>query len=319
MTFRPAWWCRNAHLQTIWGSVLRPIPKVQVSRARWELPDDDFLDVDVLNAEAAAPRLIVLHGLESSSEAVGVRGLLSQAHARGWGGIAVNFRGCSGEPNRRPRSYHGGETSDLAWVIAQVQRQHPASVLLCAGFSLGGNVLLKFLGEQGDALPRPVRAAAAISAPFDLAASAKALEQGFSRVYQGRLVENLKRKTLQKLAAHPHLVDPAVLRRVRTLGEFDDLVTAPVHGFADANAYWAASSSAPYLPRIRRPTLLINAEDDPFLPAMSLPRQAVAGNPCLTAAFTPSGGHLGFLSGPWPGVPIPWAEAHVSAFLAQHL
>ncbi|PIQ83802.1 MAG: hydrolase [Candidatus Omnitrophica bacterium CG11_big_fil_rev_8_21_14_0_20_63_9] len=319
MTFQPAWWCRNTHLQTIWGSVLRPTPQVLVSRARWELPDGDFLDVDELAAQADAPRLIILHGLESSSRAAGVLGLLSQARRRGWGGIGVNFRGCSGEPNRRQRSYHGGETSDLAWVIAQVQRQHPASRLACAGLSLGGNVLLKFLGEQGEGLPPSIRAAVAISTPFDLAASAKALERGFSRVYQDRLVANLKRKTFQKLAAHPHLVDPSALRGVRTLGEFDDLVTAPVHGFADAHAYWAASSSGPYLVRIRRPTLLINAEDDPFLPSAELPRQAVADNAFLTALFTPCGGHLGFLSGRWPASPVAWAEQRAVEFLAEHV
>lgn len=318
MTFQPAWWCRNAHLQTIWGSVLRPAPRVPVRRVRWELPDGDFLDVDELAAQAEAPRLIILHGLESSSRAAGVLGLLSQARQRGWGALAVNFRGCSGEPNRRQRSYHGGETSDLAWVIARMQRQYPASHLACAGLSLGGNVLLKFLGEQGEALAPSVRAAVAISTPFDLAASVKVLEQGFSRVYQDRLVANLKLKTFQKLAAHPHLVDSSALRGVRTLGEFDDLVTAPVHGFADAQAYWAASSSAPYLARIRRPTLLINAEDDPFLPSDALPRQAVAGNAFLTALFTPCGGHLGFLSGWWPASPIAWAEDRAMAFLAEH-
>lgn len=319
MTFKPAWWCRQAHWQTICGALLRRAPRVPVRRLRWELPDGDFLDVDELPAERAAPRLIVLHGLESSSRAAGVLGLLHQAYRRGWGGVAVNFRGCSGEPNRRPRSYHGGDTTDLAWVVAQVQRHHPDSPLACAGFSLGGNVLLKFLGEQGAALPEPIRAAVAISAPFDLAASVSALTQGFNRVYQDRLVASMKRKTFQKLAAYPHLVDPAALRRVRTLGAFDDVVTAPVHGFADAKAYWAASSSGPYLPRIRRPTLLINAEDDPFLPAASLPRQAVQGNAFLNAEFPPHGGHLGFLSGRWPGAPTAWAEERASAFLAEHL
>jgi predicted alpha/beta-fold hydrolase len=319
MAFEPAWWCRNAHLQTIWASMLRPAPHVRLMRARWELPDGDFLDVDELAAVEPAPRLIVLHGLESSSRAIAVLGLLREAHRRGWGGVAVNFRGCSGEPNRLRRSYHGGDTADLAWVIARMQERYPPSPLVCAGVSLGGNVLLKYLGEQGEALPKAIRAAAAISAPFDLAASVQALGQGFSRVYQHRLVASLKRKTFNKLTRYPDLVDRAALQAVRTLAAFDDLVTAPVHGFADATAYWAASSAASFLPRIRRPTLLVNAEDDPFLPADALPRQAVAENPFLTATFTPSGGHIGFLEGRWPGAPAAWAEAYAATFLAREI
>ncbi|MBI3319761.1 MAG: hydrolase [Candidatus Omnitrophica bacterium] len=318
-SFRPAWWCRHAHAQTIWAALLRPAPWVRVTRARWELPDGDFLDVDELAAEASAPRLIVLHGLESASRATPVRGLLREARRRGWGGVAVNFRGCSGEPNRLQRSYHGGETADVAWAVSQVQARYPASALACVGISLGGNVLLKYLGEQGDALPRAIKASATISAPFDLATRVQALGQGFSRVYQQRLVARLKRKTFLKLACYPDLVDRAALKAVRTLAEFDELVTAPVHGFSSAAAYWAASSSAPWLARIRRPTLLINAKDDPFLPAAALPTQAVADHPHLTAAFTASGGHIGFLAGRWPGAPIAWAELRAVEFLAQHL
>ncbi len=299
--------------------MLRLPPRVQVTRERWELPDGDFLDVDALAAVESAPRLIVLHGLESSSRATAVLGLLREAHRLGWGAVAVNFRGCSGEPNRLRRSYHGGDTADLAWVIARMRARYPASPLACAGVSLGGNVLLKYLGEQGEALPQAIRAAAVISTPFDLAASVEALGQGFSRVYQHRLVANLKRKTFQKLTRYPDLVDRAALQNVRTLAEFDDLVTAPVHDFADASAYWEASSSASYLSRIHRPTLLINAEDDPFLSADVLPRQVVAENPYLTAVFTASGGHVGFLSGRWPGVTIAWAEVRAAAFLAKHL
>jgi len=314
--FQPAWWCRNAHLQTIWGGIVRRAPRVPLTRTRWELPDGDFLDVDELAAGEPSPRLIVLHGLESSSRATAVLGLLYQARQRGWGGVAVNFRGCSGEPNRLRRSYHGGDTADLAWVLAKVSAQHPSSPIVCAGFSLGGNVLLKYLGERGNAVPEQVRTAAAISAPFDLAASVAALDQGFNQVYRDRLVATLKRKTFEKLTRYPDLVDPAALRALRTLRAFDHLVTAPVHGFSDAAAYWAASSSAQFLPRIRRPTLLMNAEDDPFLPAQALPRQAVAENPFLTAVFPACGGHIGFLAGRWPVAPIAWAEERAAAFLA---
>ena len=198
-SFHPAWWCPGAHLQTVWAGALRPLPRAALIRERWELPDGDFLDVDELAAAGGAPRVIVLHGLEGSSRSPQVVGFLREAHRRGWGGMAVNFRGCSGEPNRLRRSYHGGETTDLAWVIARVQAHHPSSPIVCAGFSLGGNVLLKYLGEQGDALPEQVCAAVAVSAPVDLALSAHALGRGFSRVYEWRLVDSLKRKTLRKL------------------------------------------------------------------------------------------------------------------------
>ena len=317
--FRPAWWCRGAHAQTIWAGVLRRPPPVRVTRLRWELPDGDFLDVDELAAEPFAPRVIVLHGLEGSSRSPQVRGLLEQARRRGWGGIAVNFRGCSGEPNRLRRSYHGGETGDLAWVVERVRAGHPDSLILLVGFSLGGNVLLKYLGEQGDTLPSHVRAAVAVSAPMDLARSAHALSHGLSQVYGHRLVQQLKRKTFQKLRQYPDLVDPLKLRAVKRLAEFDDLVTAPVHGFTDAKEYWSRSSAGPFLARIRRPALLINAQDDPFLPAEALPVQAVAANVCLVGEFPASGGHLGFLAGRWPGAPVAWAEARAAAFLAQHL
>ena len=314
--FHPAWWCPGAHLQTIWSGVLRPSPDVPLTRIRWELPDGDFLDVDELAAAPDAPRLIVLHGLESSSRSSNVLGMLEQARRRGWGGIAMNFRGCSGVPNRLRRSYHGGETGDLAWVVDTVRAGHPNSPILLAGFSLGGNVLLKYLGEQGSALPEAVRGAAAISAPVDLARSARGLTHGFSRVYGNRLVAGLKRKTFLKLVRYPGLVNAEALRAVRTLEQFDDLVTGPVHGFTDAEDYWAASSSAQYLPRIRRPTLLINAQDDPFLPAEAIPRAAAAGNDALRGEFPERGGHLGFLSGGRPWAPVNWAEARAADFLA---
>ena len=317
--FQPAGWCRSTHLQTIWAALCRPVAPVEMTRARWELPDGDFLDVDELATEADAPRLIVLHGLESCSRAPAVLGCLHEARRRGWGGVAVNFRGCSGVPNRLRRSYHGGDTADLAWVIARMRVLHPDSPLVCVGMSLGGNVLLKHLGEQGEGLPEAIRAAATISAPFDLAASVRSLNRGFNRVYAHRLVASLKEKTFDKLARYPDLVDRSALRAVGTLAEFDDLVTAPVHGFPDAAAYWAASSSAPLLPRIRRPTLLINAQDDPFLPADVLPRQAVAENPFLAAAFPSAGGHLGFLAGRRPWTLVAWAELRAMAFLARHI
>ncbi len=319
-SFTSAWWCRGPNAQTIWASILRPIPSVPVHRERWDTPDGDFLDVDLLDAPPDRPILLVLHGLEGSSRAGSVRGLLQAAQREGWGGVALNFRGCSGEPNRLRRSYHGGETSDLAWVVECVAVQHPGDPILCVGISLGGNVLLKYVGERGDALPSQVAAVVAISAPVDLAVSARSFERGFfNRIYMARLVGSLKQKTLAKLSRYPDLVDRRKLSAVRTLGEFDDLVTASVHGFANAQDYWAKSSAKQFLPAIRRPTLLINAQDDPIFPNDALPRREVQANPMLTAEFPDAGGHVGFLDGWWPGSSHCWAEAEAIRFLKTHL
>ena len=317
--FRPAWWCAGPHAQTIWGSVLRPVPRVPVRRERWETPDGDFLDLDQLDGPAGSPVLVVLHGLEGSSRSKQVLGLLREARRAGWRAVALNFRSCSGQMNRLRRSYHAGETSDLGWVIDRLAQEDPAARILCAGFSLGGNVLLKYLGERGETAPLQLRAAVAISTPFDLAASARGLEKGFSRRYRRRIVAGLQRKTLQKVRQYPDLVDRSKLRAARTLEQFDDTVTAPVHGFRNAEEYWAASSSLQFLPRIRRPTLLINARDDPFLPGDLLPVREVAANPHLHALFTDHGGHMGFLSGVLPGLPAAWSESEALTFLKLHL
>lgn len=315
--FVPAWWCPGPHAQTMWGSLLRPMPPVPVTRVRWELPDGDFLDCDALSGPEGAPLLVVLHGLEGSSESVYVRGLLHEAHRLRWAGLAMNFRSCSGTLNRLRRSYHGGDTADLAWVIDRAVAEDADRPVLCAGFSLGGNVLLKYLGERGKAVPAQVRAAVAISAPCDLAASARALEHGFSRVYMKRFVRGLRQKMLAKLRHYPDLVDRRRLAAVRTMAEFDELVTAPVHGFPSAEAYWQACSASRFLGAIRCPTLLINAKDDPIVPVASLPVEIVSRNACLSGLFPEAGGHTGFLGGTSPHHPVAWAEARAIAFLGE--
>lgn len=315
LAFHPAWWCPGPHLQTVCGA-FGPRPEVALQRTRWELPDGDFLDADELPGDPDAPLLIVLHGLESSSRSA--LGMMAQARERGWGTLAINFRSCSGELNRLRRSYHGGDTGDLAWVIDRMAERHPTRPIVCVGMSLGGNVLLKYLGERGERVPEQVRAAVAISAPVDLAASAQALDRGFARVYGKRLVKSLKRKALAKLERFPDLIDRMALLRANTLQEFDEVVTAPVHGFKDAEAYWAKSSSAQFLPGIMRPALLINARNDPFLPMASLPRPEQVANPFLTMEFPTSGGHLGFVEGRWPWRSVSWAERRAAEFLSEH-
>ena len=314
--FQPPRWLRGAHAQTVFGTLLRPGPRLPLRRERWELPDGDFVDVDRLDGPPAAPLLLVLHGLEGSSSSHYVRGFLDQARRRGWRGLALNFRSCSGEPNRLLRSYHSGETGDLAEAVARARRESQDAPLFAAGCSLGGNVLVKWLGEQGSSAP--LRAAAAVSVPFDLQACARALDApgAMSFVYRTRFLRTLKRKALAKARLFPG-IDAARVRSARTLFEFDEAVTAPVHGFAGAEDYWARSSSGPYLPRVGVPLLLLSAEDDPFIPAACLPREAAALNRSVTLEVHPHGGHLGFVAGGF--LPWFWAEWRVAEFLAAHL
>lgn len=317
--FRAAWWCLGPNMQTLTGAFIRPAEKLNFTRQRWETPDGDFLDIDRMGGPPGAPLLLVLHGLEGSSDSKHVLGILGEARSLGWQGVALNFRSCSGEPNRAKRSYHGGETSDVRWVIRRLIEEDPARPMVCAGYSLGGNILLKYLGEEGAALPAQIKGAVAISAPFDLKASAMMLEKSFHGIYNRRLVKSMKMKAREKLKRFPDLVDPEKLQAARTLEQFDNLVTAPVHGFRDADEYWAAASSAQFLSGIRRPTLLISAKDDPFLPESCLPVKAVSGNRFLSADFPDRGGHVGFVAGAWPLRPFAWAERKAAVFLRGRL
>jgi predicted alpha/beta-fold hydrolase len=278
---------------------------VPLRRERWELPDGDFVDLDWLDGPAEAPLLAVLHGLEGSSSAHYIRGILAEARARQWRAVALNFRGCSGELNRLVRSYHSGETRDLGELVRRVRPT------FLAGCSLGGNVLVKWLGEQGASAP--VSAAVAISVPFDLLACARTLDgPGFWQwVYRTRFLRTLKRKALEKLALFPGAYDGERVRNSHTLFEFDDALTAPVHGFAGAPDYYAQSSSGPYVARVRVPLLLISALDDPFIPGETVPRE---GTDFVTVERWPRGGHLGFIEGP------PWryyAERRAMEFLER--
>jgi predicted alpha/beta-fold hydrolase len=320
-TFHPAWWIRGGHAQTLWGKFFRRRPALPIRRERWDAPDGDFLDVYRLDAAANAPRLVFFHGLEGTIRSHYVFGLFEQARSRGWGADLLIFRGCGDEPNRAPRFYHSGETTDPAFVIDQVITEHPRSPIVLAGVSLGGNVLLKLLGERGSSLQPQIRAAAAVSVPFDLERSCRHISRGFSKVYDRHFLRTLREKAIMKLAAHPRLFDPARLERARSIYDFDDAVTAPVHGFADAHDYYSRSSSLGFIGRIRLPTLLLSAVDDPFLPPAVLDevRAAAARNPHLSLEFTPHGGHVGFVGGKWPWRPEYYAERRVCDFLAAAL
>jgi len=319
--FQRAAWLPGPHLGTVYASVARPFPRPRFRRERWDLPDGDFVDVDRLEgAGRGAPVLVISHGLEGSSRAAYVRGLAAAAARRGLSVAAWNFRGCSGEPNRLLRQYHSGETGDLGAVVDRLSAEDPGRPIALAGFSLGGNQLVKWLGERGDDLPAAVRSAVAISVPFDLALCAIALDgPGFwPWIYRERFLRRLRRKALRKAADHPGRIDAAAVRRTTTFSGYDGLVTAPLHGFESAEDYWTRSSSAQFIAGVRRPLLLLSADDDPLVPARALPVEAAGRNPAVTLEVTSGGGHVAFVSGaPWrPGF---WAEERAMDFLAGSL
>jgi len=317
-TFRPSRWLPGGHAQTIFGTLLRAFPRPKTTRERWDLPDGDFIDVDLLAAPAGAPSILLLHGLEGSARSHYVRGMLALAGRHGLQAFALNFRSCSEEPNRLLRSYHSGETEDLGFAVQRVLARTAGPLLLC-GFSLGGNVLVKWLGEQGADVPRRIAAAAAVSVPFDLAACAASLDGpgAMSWAYRERFLRTLKKKAIAKASAFAGL-DPAKIAAARTLGEFDEVVTAPVHGFADAADYWRQCSSGPYVSRVRAPLLLVSAIDDPIVPGGGLPPDRFAGNPLVTLEATAQGGHVGFVTGP-PWAPRFWAEDRAMKFFSLRL
>lgn len=314
--FEPAWPLANAHLQTVVPAIVRHPRTPRMVRECWETPDGDALDLERLDGDPAKPGVIVMHGLESSSRAGYVRGMIARAAARGWSAVAVNFRSCGPTPHRLVGTYHSGFTRDIAMVAERMRARWPRTFAI--GFSLGGNVLLKWLGEESR--PDALDAAVAISVPFDLAACARALDgPGFwARVYRRRFLSSLKRKARATAKRFPGRLDVSRLAAADTFSLFDDLVTAPVHGFADASDYWTRSSSGPFLPRIRVPTLLVHAEDDPFIPKEAIPREAIAANPALTLALTELGGHVGFLGGSLLR-PAWWAERTAFDFLDRHI
>jgi hypothetical protein len=318
--FRTAWWARGAHAQTLAGKFLRAIEGVALRRERWETPDGDFVDLDFApDPGGDSPLVLVLHGLEGSAR----RGYCVQAYrelaARGVAAVGLNFRSCSGEPNRRARGYHSGDTADAASVLERLAELHPGRPLGALGFSLGGNVLLKLMAERDDGGRGVLSGAVAISVPYDLAAAADHLERGpFGRMYTHYFLRSLLAKTRDKAHLLGELLDLDELARVRTIRAFDDLLTAPVHGFPDAATYYQLSSSGPLLAGVRVPTLLLHSMDDPFLPPAAVPTRAMGDNPHLHPVLTPRGGHVGFVTGTAPR-PRFWGEEAAARFLAGTL
>lgn len=288
---------------------------------RWSTPDDDVLFVHRLHGPRGSPLLVLLHGLEGSPNSHYARGVLARAHAVGWSAAALVFRTCGGQMNNTRRFYHSGETSDLDFAIRRLTSEMPDTPIVLAGFSLGGNVLLKWLGERGSDVPSAVMAAATVSVPYDLARGSRYINRGFSRVYERHFLRSLVRKAVEKRGRFPDIAPDVELARLRTMWDFDDAVTAPVHGFRDAEDYYQRSSSLRWLDRIRVPTLLLSALDDPFLPPEVLGevRTAAEGNPALCCEFFEQGGHVGFITGNLPWRPLYWAEWRVVDFLSAQV
>lgn len=319
MPYVPAAWLPGPHWQTVGARWTRAGGGVRLRRERVTTPDGDFIDLDwTERGDGAAPLVVLLHGLEGSARSGYALEAYRQLAARGVGAVGFNFRSCSGELNRGRRLYHSGETDDLRFLVGLLRARRPDAPLGALGFSLGGNVLLKYLAEAGAAENTPIAAAAAVSVPYDLARGAAYTERGVARLYVHRLLRSLRRKVRARVADLGDRLDVPAALAARTFRAFDDAATAPLHGFRDADDYYARSSSGPRLGEVRVPTLLIHAADDPFLPPEALPRGQVAGNPALEACFTATGGHVGFVMGP-PWRRRYWAEERAAAFLAARL
>lgn len=307
-------WLHGAHAQTIYAALFAPKPHVQYRRETWDTPDGDFIEVDWLDASHQAidsynadspassphpPIIVLFHGLEGNSQSHYARALMRAVEQRGWHGVVIHFRGCGGTPNRLRRAYHSGDSVEIDWTLRRLKQQYPTTPIYVIGVSLGGNALLKWLGEQNAGSREIVAGAAAISAPLDLMIAGDALGKGFNRFYSRHFLKTLKRKIYDKLERFPDICDRKALDAADTLRDFDNIVTAPLHGYKDTDDYWTRASSKPYLKNIAVPALVINALDDPFMPAFALPR-ANEVSESVILEMPAHGGHVAFVSASFP-------------------
>lgn len=315
--FKPAWWLPGTHAQTLWPSLIRRPVKVELTTERLTLPDGDFIDLAWTIGNADINKIvIVLHGLEGSIDSSYARGMLAAIAKKGWCGIFMHFRGCSGEINLKDRSYHSGETGDLRFLVETLRERHPAAILTAVGYSLGGNALLKYLGEfQNDS---QLKAATAVSVPYLLSNSAAKLEKGFSRMYQRHLLNRLVDKTLSKFKDRPAPFNITEINTWDTFLSFDHHVTAPLHGFKSGIDYYEQSSSRQYLNKITTPTLLIHSKDDPFMNLDAIPDHDDLSE-SVTLELSNHGGHVGFVSGNTPWNAKYWLEQRIPDFLGTYL
>ncbi len=311
-------WLPGGNIQTIYPYFLNSGQAVRYRRERWELDDGDFIDVDWLDGEPDKPLVILLHGLEGSSRSHYALSIMRFLQTMRWRGAVIHFRGCSGQPNRLPRAYHAGDSVEIDWMLRRIVYQNDSyeqnSSCYIIGVSLGGNALLKWLGEQGKQAGKLITGAAAVSVPLDLAEAGRALDSGFNRVYTRHFLVSLKRKVLDKHRQFPGLLDVKAVATCKTLYEFDNLVTAPLHGFQNTDDYWHRSSSKPWLRHIQVPTLLINARNDPFLPEYVLPLPFEVSS-CVSLEFPEQGGHVGFMHGVFPGR-LEWLPQRIVRFFS---
>jgi predicted alpha/beta-fold hydrolase len=319
LSYRAPCWLPGGHLQTIYPAVVIARPAVAYRRERWNTPDGDFIDVDFADGQPGQPLIVLFHGLEGSSDSHYARALMASAVAIGWTGAVAHFRGCSGEINLAPRFYHSGDADEIDWIMRKFSlhaKQTGAGKLYAVGVSLGGNTLLRWLGQaQHEA--EIVSAACAISAPLDLAGGGAALGRGFNRVYAQNFLRTMRRKSLKKLEQFPDLFEREKLMQATNLYAFDNIVTAPLHGYRNTEDYWDRASAKHVLGDITVPTLILNAQNDPFLPAHHLPQIAA---PSVRLAYPEEGGHVGFVSSVKIGASglLGWLPQQIMAFLQDN-
>lgn len=303
-SYSPPIWLPGGNLQTIYPYAFKPVRLFNYRRERWELDDGDFVDVDWVDGAIDSPLVVFFHGLEGSSSSHYIVSTINHFKKYNWSSAVIHFRGCSGIPNRLPRAYHAGDSSEIDQmmrrILHQMEMNQSTQPVFVVGVSLGGNALLKWLGEQNHRVNSLVSRAVAISVPLDLAAAGAALDTGFNQVYTQHFLSTLKNKAFYKLKQFPGLFDRAALKKCSSIYHFDNLVTAPLHGFRDTDHYWRESASKQWLKKITIPTLVINARNDPFMPASALPTQHEV-SPSVTLEFPEQGGHAGFLQGAFPG------------------
>jgi uncharacterized protein len=330
MKYIAPYWLPGGNLQTIWAATqsiksLKPAANAY-RRARWSTPDGDFVDVDYadsidLKPNAKRPLLVLFHGLEGSSSSHYALAFKRVAQARGWVYAVPHFRGCSGEINLAPRAYHSGDYEEIGWMLAQLKAAQDATgggPIIAVGISLGGNALMRWAQEAGSTAAQTVSAVASVCSPLDLAASGESIGKGFNRmVYTRMFLQSMKPQALERLAMHPGLFDAEKLKASRDLYEFDNIFTAPLHGFKNTEDYWLRASAKPHMHRIVLPALALNALNDPFIPAQSLPKASEVSK-SVTLWHTAQGGHVGFPQGKFPAEVMAMPEA-VSGWLAAQL
>ena len=311
--FKPAWWCKHRHLQTLYPALFRRHLPFTLHNEQLELPDGDFIDLvwTEKTQDKNTPIVILLHGLEGSINSPYAKGILKTVADNHWQGVLMHFRGCSGRHNRLNRSYHSGETGDLHTLITVLKDRYPERPLAVIGISLGGNVLLKYLGEQNKQCQ--LSAAMAVSVPFDLADGAIALNKGFAKLYQRYLINSLQKKMRNKFKNKPAPIDIDKLKKWTNFYLFDHNVTAPIHGFISADDYYSKSSSKQFLKHVTTLTLILHSKNDPFMSQKAIPKEEELSD-SITLELTEHGGHVGFIYGQSPFDARYWIEKRMLAF-----